>query len=60
MSITNAKKFKGEIEKYLSCGINNIELKIEATFPTAYTNYENCVFRLFGTIVNNYIYLVGN
>ena len=46
MSITNAKKFKGEIENYLSTGTNNIESKIEATFPTAYTNYENCVFRL--------------
>ena len=34
MSITNCQKFKGEIENYLSNGINNIESKIDATFST--------------------------
>ena len=32
MSITNCQKFKGEIENYLSNGINNIESKIDAAF----------------------------
>jgi len=46
MSITNAKKLKGEIGNCPSTGINNIKLKIEVAFPAAYTNYENFVFRL--------------
>jgi ubiquitin len=32
MSITNCQKFKGEIENYLSNGINNIESKMDAVF----------------------------
>ena len=32
MSITNCQKFKGEIENYLSNGVNNIESKIDAAF----------------------------
>ncbi len=34
MSITNCKKFKGEIEYNLSNGINKIESKIDAAFST--------------------------
>jgi hypothetical protein len=34
MSITNCQKFKGEIENYLSNGINNIESKIDTAFST--------------------------
>jgi hypothetical protein len=32
MNATNCQKFKGEIENYMSNGINNIESKIDAAF----------------------------